>query len=68
MVLEPVAGRRCPLIASVTGQLEYIVAVNPAPFSLSEPNESRRPMTALRSIEVAAVVDHGRERLLDEDG
>ena len=47
-----------PLIASVPAT-EYIMAVNFAPLSLSEPNESRRPMTALLRASSARLLSGG---------
>ena len=55
-----------PLMASVPAT-EYIMAVNLAPVSLSEPNESWRPMTALLRASSGLVVIWGHVRVIDED-
>ena len=47
-----------PFMASVPAT-EYIMAVNLAPVSLSEPNESCRPMTALLRASSARLLSGG---------
>ena len=46
---------------------EYISAVNRAPVLLSEPNESRLPMTGAPERPFRGVIVHGNQRPVDED-
>ena len=54
-----------PFIESVP-TTEYMIAVNLAPSSLSEPNDSRRPMAGPRKKSFGAIVIQRHLRAVDE--